>query len=86
MEYSFQTSIYAITQEHLYIASRNEGEYYKVPRDAFDGLEQITLNDVVGIMEMNGATYLAFDELMIYIPATKKELERYGIEISRTIE
>lgn len=86
LEYSFQTSIYAITQEHLYIASRNEGEYYKVPRDAFDGLEQITLNDVVGIMEMNGATYLAFDELMIYIPATKKELERYGIEISRTIE
>lgn len=86
LEYDFRTSLYAITQEHLYIASRNEGEYYKVPRDAFDGLEQITLNDVVGTMEMGGATYLAFDELMIYIPTTEKDLERYGIELTHTIE
>lgn len=86
LEYDFRTSLYAITQNHLYIAASNEEEYYKVPRDAFDGLEQITLNDVVGTMEMGGVTYLAFDELMTYIPATEKELKRYGIELTHSIE
>ena len=37
-------------------------------------------------MEMGGATYLAFDELMIYIPASEEGLERYGIEITESIE
>lgn len=86
VDYTFLITIYAITQNHIYIGTQQEGEYYKVPRNAIEGLDRITLDDMVGIMEMGGVTYLAFDEVMIYIPTTKKELDRYGIEISRTIE
>ena len=29
---------------------------------------------------MNGATYLAFDEMLVYIPTTKNSLKKYRIE------
>lgn len=80
LEYDFRPNLYAVTQNHLYIPSENEGEFYKVPKKAYDGFERIQITDNVGIMQMNGKTYLAFDELMLYIPTTKKELQRYKIE------
>lgn len=80
LEYDFRPNIYAITQTHLYIPSENEGEYYKVPKASYDGFERIQTNDNVGTMQMNGKTYLAFDELMLYIGTSKKELQRYEIE------
>lgn len=79
-EYYFCPNLYAITQTHLYIPSENEGEYYKVPKSAHEGLEYIQIDDNVGTMLMNGKTYLAFDELMLYIGTSRKELEKYGIE------
>ena len=85
LEYEFQPSIYAITPTHLYISSENEGEYYKVPKSAHEGFERIQTYDNVGTMSMNGKTYLAFDELMLYIGTGKKELQRYGIERVRSI-
>ena len=80
LEYEFFPNLYAITRTHLYIPSGNEGEYYKVPKNAHDGFDRIQLSDNVGTMRMNGKTYLAFDELMLYIGTSKKELQRYGIE------
>ena len=51
-----------------------------IPRDAVEGFNQIQLNDNVGLMTMNGATYLAFDEMLVYIPTTKNSLKKYRIE------
>ena len=42
--------------------------------------EQIQLNDNVGLMTMNNSTFIVFDELSLYIPTTKNELRKYGIE------
>ena len=42
--------------------------------------------DNSGTMLMNGKTYLAFDELMLYIGTTKKELQKYKIERVNCIE
>ena len=86
LEYDFRPNLYAVTQNHLYIPSENEGEFYKVPKDAHDGFERIQIDDNVGIMQMNGKTYLAFDELMLYIGTTKKELQKYKIERVSCIE
>lgn len=86
LEYDFHPNLYAVTREYLYIPSENEGEFYKVPKDAHDGFERIQIDDNVGTMQMNGKTYLAFDELMLYIGTTKKELQKYKIERVNCIE
>lgn len=86
LEYEFRPTLYAVTQNHLYVSSENEGEFYKVPRDAYDGFERIQIDDNVGTMQMNGKTYLAFDELMLYIGTTRKELQKYHIERVNCIE
>jgi len=86
LEYEFFPNIYAITREYLYIPSGEEGEYFKVPRNAHEGFDQITLSDNVGTMKMNGRIYIAFDELLLYIGTTKNELKQYGIVRARCIE
>lgn len=86
LEYDFQPNLYAVTQSHLYISSENEGEFYKIPRDAYDGFERIQIDDNIGTMLMNGKTYLVFDELMLYIATTKTELQKYKIERVNCIE
>lgn len=80
LEYEFYPNIYAITSTDIYISTGTEGEYYKIPRDAVEGMEQIQLNDNVGLMTMNKKTYIVVDELSLYIPTTKNELRKYGIE------
>lgn len=86
LEYKFHPNLYAVTLTHLYIPSENEGEFYKVPKDTYDGLERIQIGDNIGTMQMNGKTYLAFDELLLYIGTTKKELQKYNIERVNCIE
>ena len=78
-DYEFSTNLYAITRNALYIPSDNPNEYYKVPKDAYNGFEQIQLTDNVGTLKMNGKTYLAFDEFLLYIGTSKSELKKYGI-------
>ena len=85
LHYVFTPNLYAVTPEHLYIPTGNEVEYYKVPRSAHEGFSQVQLGDGVGTLVMNGKTYLAFDELLLYIPATKSNLAKYGIEIVNCI-
>lgn len=86
LEYTFVPSICAITQTHIYIPSENDGEYYKVPRSAHDGFDRIHIDDNVGTMQMNGKTYLVFDEFLLYLPTTRKTLQEYGIERVRSID
>ena len=80
LEYEFHLNLYAITPTHLYIPTKNKGEYFKIPKTAYEGFEYIHIDDNVGTLEMDGKTYLAFDELLLYIPATRNGLKRYGIE------
>lgn len=80
LEYNFYPNLYAVTQTHLYIPSETEGEFYKVPKDAHEGFDRIQIDDNVGTLRMNGKTYLAFDELLLYIGTSKKELQKYNIE------
>ena len=70
----------------MYIPAGNTGEYYKVPRASYSGLDRIQLSDNVGTMQMDGKTYLAFDELMLYISTGRSELKKYGIERVNRIE
>lgn len=86
LEYYFRLNLYAVTKSNLYITSENEGEFYKIPREAYEGFERIQINDNVGTIVMNGKTFLAFDELMLYISTTKKELQKYKIERVNCIE
>ena len=86
LEYVFTPNLYAITQTHLYIPSEIEGEFYKVPKSAHEGFERIQLTDGVGIMRMDGKTYLAFDEFVLYIDTSQEELSKYGIERVKEID
>lgn len=78
-EYEFYSNLYAITQNALYIPTDKSNEYYKIPRDVYDGFERIQLDDNVGTLKMGGKTYLAFDEFLLYIGTSKKDLKKYGI-------
>ena len=86
LEYTFQFSIHAITQEHIYVKSATEGIFYKIPIDAYDGFENIKINDRVGIMTMGGKNYIVFDEFLLFIPTTDRELRKFGITKVRNIE
>ena len=86
LEYEFHPNLYAVTKTHLYIPSENEGEYFKVPKSSFEGFDRIQITDIVGTMVMNGKTYLAFDEFMLYIIISKSELKKYEIERVNCIE
>ncbi|MGM9760206.1 MAG: hypothetical protein ACI30I_08865 [Parabacteroides sp.] len=80
LEYEFHYSLYAITTTHLFIASETAGEYYKVPKSAYEGFECIQLDDAVGLMRMNGQVYLVFDEFLLYISTEESQLSNYQIE------
>ena len=86
LQYLFVPNLYAITTTHLYIPTGNEGEYYKVPRSAHEGFENIQLGDNVGTMTMGGKTYLVFDEFLLYISTSRSSLKKYGIERVSSIE
>ena len=86
LEYEFYPSIYAVTHRHIYICDGDEDVFYKVPVDAYEGFEHIKVRDNVGIMRMGGKSYLAFDEFLLYIPITPKNLRHYGIEKVTSIE
>lgn len=79
LEYEFTPAIHAITTDAVYIESVSGGTYYKVPRNGIEGMGRIGIDDNVGIMTMDGRQYIVFDELMLYIPITPDELDRYGI-------
>lgn len=79
-EYELYQSMYAITEDHIYILAENAGEYYKVPKDAYEGFNKIQFGDIVGTMLMDSKMYLAFDEFLLYIPTTPNELKKYGIK------
>ena len=57
-----------------------------MPKSACEGFELIQIGDNVGTMLMNGKTYLVFDEFLLYIGITKKELQKYNIERVNCIE
>lgn len=80
LEYKFYLTIYAITPTHIYVESENQGEFYKIPKDACEGFDHTVITDNVGLMFMNKKVYIAFDELLLYIPTSKKSLQKYGIE------
>lgn len=86
LEYEFHPSLQAITQDALFIQTGNEHDFFRVPKDAFDGCEKIQLEDNVGIMNMDSKQYLAFDEFLLYIPTTKMMLKKYGITRVNKIE
>ena len=79
LEYSFHPSLYAITPMHLYVCTETEGEYFQIPKEAYDGFERITLEDNVGTMTIEGTTYLVFDEFLLFIKTDSETLQKYGI-------
>ena len=85
-EYTLRPSIYAITHDHIYIFDHADEMFFQVPRDSDNGFDRISLNDTVGIMEMNGKRYLVFDELMLYIQILKSNLQEYGIKKVENVE
>ncbi len=85
-DYRFNINLYAVTPTHLYIPTDDEGEYYKVPKSSYEGFGLIQMTDSVGTVKINGKTYLAFDEFLLFISTDKEELDKYGITIVNTIE
>ncbi|MCH5328664.1 MAG: hypothetical protein J1E02_06555 [Coprobacter sp.] len=85
-EYTFFPNLYAVTATHLYIPAEKDGEYYKIPKSAYEGFDRIQIGDDVGILQMNDKSYLTFDEFLLYIEITESELSRYGIETVGSIE
>lgn len=86
LEYYFEPNLYAVTTQALYIPTGKEHQYYRVPKDAYEGLEHIQIGDNVGILTMNNRQYITFDEFLLYISTSKAERKKYGIEVVNKIE
>ena len=78
-EYTFYPSLFAVSINYIYILSVIDDFLYRIPRDAHDGFERIKIGDNVGQLLIDDKTYLAFDELDVYIPIEPEVLEKYGI-------
>lgn len=86
-EYEFKPNIYAITHDNIYIPTGDaDDEYYKVPKESFEGFDRITMDDNVGIMTMDNRHYIVFDEFLLYIPITPSQLKKYGINKVTTVD
>lgn len=83
-EYEFYASVYAITQQALYIKDLDTEELYKVPFRFHDSLSKMGLDSKIGILTTNKGKYLAFDELMKYISV--KKIKKFGIEVVERVE
>ena len=59
--------------------------FYRISRDAFEGVDAINLQDNVGILTIGNKRYLAFDDIMLYIELSDTNMEKYGIEITNEI-
>ena len=79
--YTFTPSIYAITQDAVYVLDEKDECFYRLPRFTDHEFESLTIDDNVGILEMGtDARYLTIDERLLYIPLTPENLAKYGIE------
>lgn len=76
-EYTYERCLYAVTREALYIESENEGKLYRVPIELRDVFAGFGLSSNVGRITMNGKIFLAFDDILWYIP--KNKFKKYGI-------
>ena len=83
-EYQFDRCLYAVTREALYIESENEGRFYRVPLELCEAFSGFSLNSNVGRITMNGNIYLAFDDILWYIP--KKKFSKHGITEVEKVE
>lgn len=79
IEYTYHPCIHAITQEAVYLCAEQDGEYYRIPKESFEGLSQIHMDDNAGLMQMDGHTYIVFDDLLLYIPTTPDSLSLHHI-------
>lgn len=85
IHYEFSTTLYAVTQESVYVADPEKECFYKLPRYTEHKFELINIGDNVGIVEIGAPgsdrrRYIAIDNILLYIPITPKSLRRYGIE------
>ena len=65
--YSFYLGLEAITPTHILVKDEG-GESHHVPLSKYEGLRSCTLNDPIGIITFRDKRYIAFDNLMLYIP------------------
>ena len=86
LEYTFFPEIHAITQDDIYLSTEDGQAFYKIPKSSFEGFENIQIGDNIGLMRMDGKTYFAFDEFLIYLPATNHTMKKYGITIVDSIK
>lgn len=81
LEYRFVPNLYAITQDAIFIPTEDGDKLYKIPKNSFDGFDQIHIGDSVGLLRMDNKTYFAFDEFLLYLPVTNIIMKKYGITI-----
>ena len=65
--YSFYLGLEAITPTHILVKDEG-GESHHVPLSKYEGLRSCTLDDPIGIITFRDKRYIAFDNLMLYIP------------------
>ncbi len=85
MEYNFIPNLYASTPDNLYIP-KDDGTFYKIPRTACEGLDNIQLGDLAGIMTIGDKQYIVFDDILLYIEINEEQLDKYGIKIVDSIK
>lgn len=83
-EYKYDRCLYAVTREALYIESENKGKLYRVPIGLREVFSEFGLGSNIGRITMNGKIYLAFDDILWYIP--KNKFKKYGITEVEKIE
>ena len=71
--YTFYLCLEAITPTYISVKDE-DGVSHQVPVSEHEELRSCTLDDAIGIITWRDKRYIAFDNLMLYIPIEEKEI------------
>jgi len=86
-DYFFRIELEAITEDALFF-KREEGGYYRIPKDINEALDWVGFKDNSGILTLtqSGRKFIGFSELnLFYEITTPKDMAKHGIMVVQEI-
>ena len=87
-DYQFLAAPFAITKECIFVKQKNENNeeksdrYYCIRKEINEGLQKITIDDFVGILNIQEKTYIGFSPISLFLDITdEKAIKNSNVEL-----
>lgn len=80
--YDFTICLHSITHDAVYVEC-DGNKLYRIPKDRNPEFESAGIDDKIGVITLGDKTYIAYDNVLLYIDATDEKalLLEHGIEV-----